>query len=302
MHPYLFDIPLPGGHVFPIRSYGLMIVIGFMACLWLVQRRGRRMGLDPTALFDVAVMGLLCGIVGARLFYVFDNWASFAGHPIDIIRIDQGGLAFFGGLMGGAVGLLGGLWAKGLRIRPTLDVVASLIPLGHAFGRVGCFLNGCCFGKVTQSWVGVRFPRIVNSSGDILGSEPYLHQLRTGAIDGSQAWSLPVYPTQLFEVGYELIFFGILSYVLFRRRRAGDVAWLYMVLYGVARFTNEFFRADTPPSAALGGLTIFQALSVAGVAFAAIMLIDSARRPAQPLPEPWTPAPAKAAPAKAARR
>jgi phosphatidylglycerol:prolipoprotein diacylglycerol transferase len=294
MHPYLFDIPLPGGHVFPIRSYGLMIVLGFMACLWLVQRRGRRMGLDPTALFDVAVVGLLGGVVGARLFYVIDNWDAFAGDLTHIVRIDQGGLAFYGGLMGGAACLLAGLWRKKLSIRPTLDVVASLVPLGHTFGRIGCFLNGCCFGKVTHSWVGVEFPRILDGNGNIIGSEPYVHQLRLGLIDGSGAWSLPVYPTQLFEAGYELIFFGILSYLLFRRRRAGDIAWLYAILYGSARFTNEFFRADTTPSAALGGLTIFQALSLGAAVFGLIMLLDGIRRPAQPLPEPWQPAPARA--------
>jgi len=293
MHPYLIDIPLPGGHAFPIRSYGLMIVLGFLTCLWLVQRRGKRMGLNPTALFDAAVIALAGGIVGARLFYVIDNWDAFAGHLTRIIRIDQGGLAFYGGLMGGAVGLLGALWSKRLPIRPTLDVTVSLVPLGHAFGRIGCFLNGCCFGKVTHSWVGMRFPRILNSAGETIGSEPYVHQLRHGLIDGSQTWSLPVYPTQLFEVGYELLFFGILSYLLFRRRRAGDIAWLYIILYGSARFANEFFRADTVPSPELGGLTIFQVLSLGAVAFGLLMLMDSVRRPAQPLPEAWQPAPAK---------
>jgi phosphatidylglycerol:prolipoprotein diacylglycerol transferase len=294
MHPYLFNIPLPGGHCFPIRSYGLMIVLGFLVCLWLVQRRGKRMGLNPTALFDVAVVGLVGGIVGARLFYVIDNWNAFASDLTGIIRIDQGGLAFYGGLMGGAVVLLSGLWSKKLPVRPTLDVVASLVPLGHAFGRVGCFLNGCCFGKVTHSWVGVKFPRILNGAGDIVGSEPYLHQLRLGLIDKSQTWSLPVYPTQLFEVGYELLTFGILSFLLFRRRRAGDVAWLYAIFYGSARFVNEFFRADTQPSPALGGLTIFQVLSLGAATFGLVMLVDGIRRPAQPMPEPWQPPAAKA--------
>lgn len=292
MHPYLFEIPLPGGRAFPIRSYGLMIVIGFLLCLYLVQRRGRRMGLNPATLFDASVAALIGGIIGARIFYVVDNWDAFAGDLWRMVRIDQGGLAFYGGLMGGAVGLLAGVLKGHLPIRPTLDVATSLVPLGHAFGRVGCFLNGCCFGKVTHSWVGVQFPRILNSANQIIGSEPYRYQLeqrlKTG-IDGSQAWSLPVYPTQLFEVGYELIFFGILSYLLFRRRRAGDIAWLYAIFYCSARFVNEFFRADTIPSPALGGLTIFQALSLAGVAFGVIMLADSLRRPRQPLPEPWSP-------------
>ncbi|MGD2175142.1 MAG: prolipoprotein diacylglyceryl transferase [Candidatus Brocadiaceae bacterium] len=289
MHPYLFKIPLPGGHRFPVASYGSMILVGFLVCLWLFQRRGRRMGLDPTALFDVAVYGLLGGVAGARLFYVVQHWAYFAEEPLHILFLHEGGLAFFGGLIGGAAGLLGGLVAKGLPLRATLDVAASLVPLGHAFGRMGCFLNGCCFGKVTHSWLGVRFPRIVAENGTISGSPVFLHHLSEGLVAATDAHSLPVHPTQLYAVAYNLAIFGVLSYLLPRRRRPGQVAWLYLILYGTARCGNEFLRADTAPRAALGGLTLFQAIAIAGVTFGLIMFLDTVRRPRVPVPEPWRP-------------
>ena len=191
MHPYLFELPLPWGKTLRPPSYGFMIAVGFLVCLWLLQRRGRRMGLDPAALFDVATAALVGGIVGARLFYVVHNWSEFSGSPLRILAFWHGGLAFFGGVMGGAAGLLAMVWKKGLPLRMTLDLAAGLLPLGHAFGRVGCFLNGCCFGKVTDLWVGMRFPRVLGNSGEVVGCPVFLHHVHQGLVNLSQARSLP---------------------------------------------------------------------------------------------------------------
>jgi phosphatidylglycerol:prolipoprotein diacylglycerol transferase len=279
MHPYLFRLPLPWGGTFSVPSYGVMILIGFLLCLWLLQRRGRRIGLDPVALFDSAVAGLLGGIVGARIFYVIDNWDQYAGDHWQVFRLDRGGLAFFGGLIGGGLTILFMLHRRRLPLRETLGVAATLVPLGHAFGRVGCFMYGCCYGRVTASWLGVNFPA---------GSPAYLEQVQQHPELAALGHSLPVYPTQLFAIAYNLAIFALLSWMLPRRRRAGDTAWLYVILYGSARFTNEFFRVE-PRYASLGGLTLWQALCLAAVAFGVIMLVDSLRRPPEPLPAPWVP-------------
>lgn len=291
MHPYLFEIPLWGARTFRLPSYGVMIVCGFALCLWLVQRRGRRMGLNPLALFDAATVALVGGIVGSRLFYVIDNWDAFADSPWRVFFFWKGGLAFYGGLIGGAAGLLGTVWKKKLPLRATFDVVTSLLPLGHAFGRMGCFLNGCCFGKVTESWAGLQFPRVLSRAGQIVGSPPFQQHVARGLVTQADGWSLPVHPTQLYEVGYNLVIFAALSFLLRRRRRPGDIAWLYGVSYGCARFANEFLRGDTTPLPTLGGLTIFQALSIAIVALGLALLLDSARRPPEPIPDPWQPPP-----------
>ncbi len=106
MHPYLFKLHLPWGGTFRAASYGFMILLGFLLCLWLLQRRGKRMGLNPTALFDSAVAGLFGGIIGARIFYVVDNWSLYSKNPVEIIMLNHGGMAFFGGLIGGGLAML----------------------------------------------------------------------------------------------------------------------------------------------------------------------------------------------------
>jgi phosphatidylglycerol:prolipoprotein diacylglycerol transferase len=289
MHPYLFQLNLPWGGTFKAASYGFMILIGFLLCLWLVQRRGRRMGMDPTAIFDATIVGLFGGIIGARIFYVLDNWSQFSGDLWQIVRLDRGGLAFFGGLVGGLLGMLLMVRKRRLPLRESLGVVASLMPLGHAFGRVGCFLNGCCYGTVTHGWTGVVFPRFVDKDGFVTGSPAYIGQFNQGLLTIADTHSLPVHPTQLYEVGYNLIFFALLSWMLPRRRRAGDTAWAYLILYGTARFVNEFFRADNPRYPAMGGLTIFQALCIAAVVFGIVMLARSLSRAPEPIPIPWEP-------------
>jgi len=334
MHPYLFEIPLPWGASFRAPSYGFMMATGFLVCLYLLTRRARRMGLDPSALFDMATAALIGGLVGARVFYLIQNWGEFASDPWSFFYFWRGGLTFYGGLLGGAAAALLVVRRKRLPVRASLDVAASLLPLGHAFGRVGCFLQGCCFGKATASWAGVRFPRMLadgfsnelmlNADGrHVTGSPAFLQQVLEGwprdafqrltasasgqlqeefrqatalAGDGyhlrsTSAWSLPVHPTQIYEVAYNLLIFAALSYLLRRRRRAGDVAWAYGMLYGSARFANEFLRADTALSGTVGGLTVFQVLSLGAAAFGLVMLLDSLRRPRQPLPELWQPPP-----------
>lgn len=290
MHPYLFHIPLPWGGSFPVASYGTMILIGYLVSLWIGQRRGRRMGLDPLAMFDLFIVVLFAGIVGARLFYVIEDWGTFAEHPWRIIRLDQGGLSFFGGLMAGLAGLLVSIWKKGMPLRPTLDALVSVVPLGHAFGRIGCFLNGCCFGKVSDAWIAIRFPRVLGEGGRIVGCPVFIHHLEQGLVTAADKWSESVYPTQLYAVAYNFAIFALLSYLLWRRWRAGEIAWLYAIFYGTARYINEIFRVN-PPIPQLGGMTIFQVLSFALVIFGFAMFLRGRLRPYEPLPEPWRPPP-----------
>lgn len=300
MHPYLIEIPLPWGSVFRLPSYGFMIMCGFLCALWLSSRRGRRVGIPPAVLLDVAVVSLLGGIIGARIYYVIQEWSYFANTPLDIVRFDKGGLVFYGGIIGGGGCLLVMTVLKKQRLWRVFDVVSSVVPLAHAFGRVGCFLNGCCFGRATQSWIGMRFPRILSAGGGgvlegqewtITGSPVFLDHLNRGLVDETMDCSLPVHPTQLYAVGYNLIIFGLLSYVFLRRRREGNVAWTYLVCYGLARFVNEFFRADQPE--VFAGLTGAQLMCAVLAAFGLIMLAAGRRKERRPIPEPWAPPPAE---------
>jgi len=252
-----------------------MMMVGFLVCLYLLSRRGPALGLSSEKLFDIAIAALIGGVVGARIYYVFYAWDYFAAHPLQFFRIDQGGLVFYGGVAGGTAGVLLFTFLKKLPIRRTADVFASLLPLGHAFGRVGCFLNGCCYGGVTRSWVGVRFPP---------ESAAYRDMMRRGLLDSSAALTPPLHPTQLYAAAYNLLIFGVLGWVLWNRHREGDVVWLYLLLYGTARFLNEFLRNDQLPVVA--HLTTAQLVCIALISVGGAMLWRSWNREPDSLPEP----------------
>lgn len=298
MHPTLVKIPLPWGGTLTVASYGFLIMCGFLLALYLAQRRAKQAGVSPTALFDSAVAVLVGGIVGARLFFVIQFWEEygFGQRPFEIIRIDKGGLVFYGGLIGGGLALLLMMVRKKMPFRATLGVVASVIPLGHAFGRMGCFLNGCCYGYVTRSFLGVQFPRILapgsvedplyNVDGQhIVGSPPFLdHLTRTPPlVQKTDLWSAPVHATQLYAVGYNLAIFAFLAYMFPRRWRSGEVAWLYCIFYGTARFANETIRVT---ERVFLGLSSAQWICLPLVLFGFVMFLRGRNMPPEPLGRP----------------
>ena len=287
MHPHLLSIPLPWGGTFTVATYGFAIMCGFLLALYVAQRRAKRFGIDPAAVFDAAIGALVAGIVGARLLFVIYEWDTFRAHPEEIPRIDKGGLVFLGGAIAGVLALIVVLRRRRAPLMRSLDVMASIAPLAHAFGRFGCFMNGCCFGKVTHSWLGVQFPRVADAaSGAVVGSPAFITHLREGLILESAEWSLPVHPTQLYAIGYNLLIFAVLTFYLTRRRREGQVGWLYLVLYGSFRFANEAVRV-TPP--VVLGMSPAQAMCVPLIVIGAVMLLKARKLPPQPLPEPWQP-------------
>jgi len=299
VHPYLVRIPLPWGGTFRVASYGFLIMCGFLASLYIAWRRAKRFGIDPSGLFDAAVGALIGGIVGARLLYVIYEWPAFRAEPLKVIRLDEGGLVFLGGAALGTLTLAFIVAKRKLPLLRSLDVAASVLPLGHAFGRMGCFLNGCCYGSVTGSWVGVRFLRVLDPrTGELIGSPVFLDHMRQGLVPQAAARSLPVHPTQLYEAGYNLAIFALLSFWLTRRWREGEVGWLYLALYGAARFANEFLRAD---SSRVLGLTVAQAMCLPMVALAVAMVVRGRMLPRQPLPAPRAPSIPRAKPRKKAR-
>ena len=152
MHPTLF-------HLGPIaiQSYGFMMMMGFLVSIQLAARRARRCGADEEMVINVGLLSLITGVVGARLFYVIhypDHFNSFFSY----FALWAGGLEFYGGFLAAVAATLIYLRLKKKSIRWYLDILAPAIMLGLAFGRIGCFLNGCCWGKPTSTPVAVRFP------------------------------------------------------------------------------------------------------------------------------------------------
>jgi phosphatidylglycerol:prolipoprotein diacylglycerol transferase len=165
MHPELFEIPFI--HV-TIKSFGFMIVVGFLMGGWLVGRLSRSITSDPRHMTNVVLYALVAGLIGARLFFVIHYFATFRGHPLEVVYIWRGGLEFYGGVVFAIPVIIFYLWRHTLPIRRTLDILAIGLMLGVGFGRLGCFMNSCCYGKPTERPWAIRFP---------YNSYPYVSQI-----------------------------------------------------------------------------------------------------------------------------
>jgi len=263
LHPILFRIPLPWGGHFDIATYGVMMALGTIAGVIVALRLAKRDGVSSETVVDVAFWCVMGGIIGAKVWFVVQFWGEFED-KWDLVRNFRSGLVFYGGFIGGAAGVIGYAAYKHLRLFKMLDVFAAPAALGLAFGRVGCFFNGCCYGIETKTWLGVCFRRVV-SGEDMTGSPAFLDQMQRGIIPATATATTPVLATQLFEATGALVIFAVMLAMRRYRKIYGEQIALIFVLYPMVRFTVEFFRGDHGPS--VWGLTIAQLFSV--TAFAA---------------------------------
>ena len=155
MCPELFEIPFI--HV-TVKGFGLMIVIGFLMGAWLVGRLSRSITSDPQQTTNIVLYALVSGLIGARLFFAVHYFEKFREHPLEFFYIWQGGLEFYGGVVVAIPVIIFYLRRHKLPIRRTFDILAIGLMLGVAFGRLGCFMNSCCYGKPTDLPWGIRFP------------------------------------------------------------------------------------------------------------------------------------------------
>jgi phosphatidylglycerol:prolipoprotein diacylglycerol transferase len=165
MHPELFKLPFI--HV-ALQSYGLMMVIGFLLAVYLIRRLSRNITPDPQLITNAALYSLIAGVVGSRLFYVIHHLDEFQGGVASFFAIWKGGLELLGGVILAVTVIFIYLLYHKLPVRHYLDILAIALMLALAFGRIGCFMRGCCFGKPTKLPWGVRFP---------YGSDPYYSQI-----------------------------------------------------------------------------------------------------------------------------
>ncbi len=155
MYPELFKIPWIG---LSVKSFGTMMVVGFLIAVFVMGRMARRSGYKPEWITNAALYAMLMGIVGARMFYVFHHHKQIGENFFDVFAVWQGGLEFLGGVVLAIVFLVLYLQRKKFPMWEYLDILAIGLMVGLGFGRIGCFLNGCCYGKITDSAVGIRFP------------------------------------------------------------------------------------------------------------------------------------------------
>jgi len=257
MRQVLFRIP---GLNLPIFGYGLMLFLAFLFSMNLAAWRARREKLDPETIYDLALVIFVGGLVGARGFYVWQYWGTRIKTFADVFKIWEGGIVLYGSLLGGALAFFLYWLRRPFPLRPMLDAIAPSIALGIAVGRIGCLLNGCCYGDRCDLPWAVRFPAL---------TAPWSDHVRAGIIPESAPYSAYVHPTQIYSTIDGLVLLGLLSAYYPLRRRDGEVMALLMVTYPITRFLVEYLRSDEP--AYMAGLTISQVVSVgmlaAGVAY-----------------------------------
>ncbi|MFH1228450.1 MAG: prolipoprotein diacylglyceryl transferase [Planctomycetota bacterium] len=332
MHQKLLEIPFL--HL-PIYSYGFMVVLGFLVSILVLSRRAGREGIPSELILDIGLIGMLAGIIGARIAYliiyhnnynwvilnIFDGNLNIYGGIIGwfvpffllfikkknqnqsvrkessfnrfmkllvysficaivgarlahlgihyseydwgIFQIWQGGLVFYGGLILSVISGIVYLRIKNIPVLKIGDLIAPGIMLGEVFGRLGCFLNGCCYGAPANLPWSVCFPE---------HSPAYVHQVQAHIIPDSAASSLPVHPTQLYSSIIALILFFVLSFIWSHRKRDGIVLGSIGILYPLSRFMIEFIRGDNPP--VFLGMTASQTISMAVIIISAIFLFS----------------------------
>lgn len=250
MHPNLFGVG-----DFVITSFGVMMAAAFLVGGWIASLEFRRRGHSADYAWQLLLGAVIGGMLGAKLYYVALNWPDFLHQPWHSLRA---GFVWYGGFIGGTLGVLYVAWRSGMPIGVVADSSAVALPLGYAVGRLGCFLVGDDYGRPTDAWTGIEFPRGVPPS-----TAGNLREQFGVAVDPliPDSQVLAVHPTQLYEIAMSLVIFAYLWRVRETPRLSGQLFMLYLMLAGVERFIVEIFRAKDDRF--FGPITLAQAISAA---------------------------------------
>ena len=283
MHPIAFYIGS-----FAVHWYGVFIGIGFLVSFRLLLSLKKYASLTTDQIYNISMIALFAGVFGARAFYVAQNWSQFSGRGLwAILNVHEGGLVFYGGFIAGFIAecvyakwpaIRARLWLKEkkpadgeeprkcISILALLDILGPAMALAHAFGRISCFMQGCCFGKPAPQ----GFPFAVCFPAESPAAYRY-----PSLLPGTSG-SVPVYPVQLFESAGNILMCLILLFLLRKRKYAGTIGGIYLILYGVMRFLIEFMRGDHTDS--ILGLTPSQFIAVAIAIPGGIIVYLTARK------------------------
>jgi phosphatidylglycerol:prolipoprotein diacylglycerol transferase len=219
-----------------IHTYGAMYALGILAAAGLSEYLYRRKGGEPGVIVDMALPVMIGVILGARTLFVIVEREYYLQNPLEVTMIWNGGLVFYGGLIGGTIAFIILCRVKKLPLLALADIVAPGVALGHALGRLGCFFAGSCYGKPTDvPWA-------------VVYKDP--HSMAAGIL------GIPVHPTQLYSAAFLVVLSGILIFIGTRTAFQGQVAAAYGILYGTFRFFMEFLRGDPRGTISLGVITL----------------------------------------------
>ena len=241
MFPRIIDY----GH-FVLPTYGLMAALGLICGLMLIIHLGRQQGLDPEKLWNLGILAVLSGIVGAKALYLYNERAEYFQNPRQLFTLStlQAGGVWSGGVLLALILCVWYMRRNDMPILRTCDVFAPGLALGHAFGRIGCFAAGCCYGRETHVPWAVTF-----------------HNPLAAEIVGTPL-NVPLHPTQLYEFVVELANCLFLVWLIKRKKFEGEILGTYLIIYGVARYFIEFFRGDPGRGEFIGFITTTQVIAL----------------------------------------
>ena len=258
MHPIAFHF----GSL-TVRWYGVMMAVAFMAGLWTATRRARRVNVASEIVSDITLWLMLGGILGARFFYVTTYWKQeFASQPFsEVFMIQHGGLVYYGGLIGASLaGMIYISWKK-LPLWKLTDIFAPSIALGSFFGRIGCLLNGCCYGHACDLPWAIHFPADHETHG------------------------AAVHPTELYDALLNFVLYVFLAWLFRRKKFDGQIFAAYLIVYAIFRSIAEYFRGDYPVDHVHAGfLTSAQLVSLPIFATGMVLMFFLSRRKLPPKP------------------
>lgn len=235
---------------FTVYWYGVLAAAGFLVAFWSSCRRAPREGFSPEVIMDLAPWLIGGAIVGARLFFVITRWREdFASRPFwEIFALRRSGLVWYGGLIGASLATIVYARVRRAPLWKLADVIAPGIALGHVFGRIGCLMTGCCYGRPTELPWAIRFP--------------------------TEHWTagVPVHPTQIYEALLNALLYAGLMLLYRRKRFDGQIFGSYLVGYALLRGFVEIFRGDYPQHYLGGYFTPAQLLSAGILTAGAILL------------------------------
>ncbi len=230
-----------------IHGYGLMIGIGVLCALLLAGKRAKSRGLNIDIVYTLGILALVFGFIGAKLLYCIIEIETFFNNPWQVLS--GNGFVVYGGLIGGLISAMIYCKLKKVRFLQYFDLSAPSIALAQGFGRIGCFLAGCCYGCETNSFIGIVFH---NSSYAPNG--------------------IKLIPTQLLSSAGNFLIAAILLLYARKERRTGKVGALYLILYGIGRFIIEFFRNDYRGSVGVLSTSQFISLFILAIGIAMFVM------------------------------
>jgi phosphatidylglycerol:prolipoprotein diacylglycerol transferase len=256
MHPILVDLGF-----LKLPSYGVALAIAVLVALWTLRRRADAAGLDGPRLVDLCLWLVIWALLGAKLLLVIIDLRRYLSHPGELLGVVRAGGVFLGGFLAAAVVAVILLRRYRLRFLPAADVIVPSLALGHAIGRIGCLMAGCCWGAHCEAPWAITY------------TDPQ------AAVNVGTPLHVPLHPFPLYAAVFNFTLFLVLAALYRSRPATGRVFGTYLVLYGVGRFALEFFRGDDARGFLLNGLmSTSQAIAIALVLVGAALHVWLLRR------------------------